>query len=125
MVKGLSPTWCQVSDMSRAVAFYRDGLGLELVSESPWWSEFKVGDFVLALHHRLEEGNGPLGEVGKGWYIGLDCADLASLRLMATKYGGTDHGLHEIPGGVVVTLSDPDGNPLQVRQAGVKISDFD
>ena len=39
-----------VSDMERAVAFYRDTLDLPLRFASPGWSEFETGSTVLALH---------------------------------------------------------------------------
>jgi lactoylglutathione lyase len=39
-----------VSEMGRAVAFYRDTLGLQLKFESPGWSEFETGATTLALH---------------------------------------------------------------------------
>jgi catechol 2,3-dioxygenase-like lactoylglutathione lyase family enzyme len=39
-----------VSDMSRAVSFYRDALGVPLAFESPEWSEFENEGATLALH---------------------------------------------------------------------------
>jgi len=39
-----------VSDMKRAVSFYRDILGLPLKFESPGWTEFATGGATLALH---------------------------------------------------------------------------
>ena len=39
-----------VADMNRAVAFYRDTVGLELKFSSPEWSEFATGTTTLALH---------------------------------------------------------------------------
>jgi lactoylglutathione lyase len=39
-----------VSDMKRAVAFYRDLLGLPLRFESPEWTEFATDGATLALH---------------------------------------------------------------------------
>jgi lactoylglutathione lyase len=39
-----------VSDMSRAVAFYRDVVGLPLRFESPFWTEFATDGATLALH---------------------------------------------------------------------------
>ena len=39
-----------VSDMSRAVVFYRDVLGLTLRFESPGWTEFASDGATLALH---------------------------------------------------------------------------
>ncbi len=42
-----------VSDMNRAVAFYRDVLGLPLKFESQGWSEFAMGETTLALAPRV------------------------------------------------------------------------
>jgi lactoylglutathione lyase len=39
-----------VADMSEAVAFFRDRLGMELRFQSPFWTEFDTGDTTLALH---------------------------------------------------------------------------
>jgi lactoylglutathione lyase len=39
-----------VADMDKAVAFYRDVLGLTLRFASPYWSEFETGQTTLALH---------------------------------------------------------------------------
>jgi catechol 2,3-dioxygenase-like lactoylglutathione lyase family enzyme len=43
-----------VSDMKRAVAFYRDVIELPLRFESPGWTEFATDGATLALH--LTEG---------------------------------------------------------------------
>ena len=37
-----------VTDMNKAVRFYRDTLGLQLRFESPGWSEFATGETTLA-----------------------------------------------------------------------------
>lgn len=39
-----------VSNMKRAVSFYRDVLGLPLKFESPGWTEFATDGAILALH---------------------------------------------------------------------------
>ena len=39
-----------VADMDKAVAFYRDVLGMTLRFASPDWSEFETGQTTLALH---------------------------------------------------------------------------
>jgi lactoylglutathione lyase len=46
-----------VSDMKRAVSFYRDVLGLPLKFESPGWTEFATERVTLALH--ASEGPNP------------------------------------------------------------------
>jgi len=39
-----------VTDMDRAVKFYRDTMGLPLKFQSPGWSEFITGETTLGLH---------------------------------------------------------------------------
>jgi predicted enzyme related to lactoylglutathione lyase len=54
-----------VADMGKAVAFYRDTLGLKLRFESPEWSELETGATTLALH-RASEANPP-GKIKLGF----------------------------------------------------------
>jgi lactoylglutathione lyase len=49
-----------VSDMNRAVSFYRDVLGLPLRFESPGWTEFATEGATLALH--TSEGSASKGD---------------------------------------------------------------
>src|SRR5215467_5594139 len=49
-----------VSDMRRAVSFYRDVLGLPLRFESPGWTEFATDGATLALHK--SEGPNPASQ---------------------------------------------------------------
>lgn len=37
-------------DMERAIAFYRDVIGLKPTVVSPFWSELTFGDSIVALH---------------------------------------------------------------------------
>lgn len=124
MIEGLSTTWCQVSDMRRSVAFYRDILGLKCEIESPYWSQFIVGSNKLGLHPRLEDSEDPLGIEGKGWTLGLQCDDLKTLRKALVVGGVTAGAYHQTPNGVVVGFTDPDGNPIQALQPGSKMVEF-
>ena len=54
-----------VADMDRAVAFYRDVLGLPLAFQSPDWSEFNTGETRLALHSASDAN--PAGTVQLGF----------------------------------------------------------
>ena len=56
-----------VSDMNRAVEFYRDVLGLPLKFESPGWSEFATGETILALHPASAKN--PPGAVELGFTV--------------------------------------------------------
>ena len=56
-----------VSNMDRAVNFYRDVLGLPLKFESPGWSEFATGEVTLALHPASAKS--PAGAVELGFTV--------------------------------------------------------
>ena len=53
-----------VSDMNRAVKFYRDVLGFRLKFESPGWSEFVTGETTLALHPASQKNTAGTVELG-------------------------------------------------------------
>ncbi|MGH9813890.1 MAG: VOC family protein, partial [Candidatus Acidiferrales bacterium] len=60
-----------VSDMSRAVKFYRDTLGLPLKFKSPHWTEFANDGSTIALHPASAEN--PAGTCQLGFPAeGLD-----------------------------------------------------
>lgn len=56
-----------VGDMSHAVKFYRDVIGLPLKFESPDWTEFSTGETTLALHAASETN--PAGKVEIGFEV--------------------------------------------------------
>lgn len=56
-----------VSDMERAVKFYKDQLGFDLRFQSPDWSEFETGETTLALHSASEEH--PAGTLQLGFGV--------------------------------------------------------
>ena len=70
-----------VSDMDRAVAFYRDTVGLELKFSSPEWSEFATGTTTLALHPASAEN--PAGTT----HLGLHSDDIAGVHRSLTAAG--------------------------------------
>jgi predicted enzyme related to lactoylglutathione lyase len=70
-----------VADMDRAVAFYRDTVGLEVRFSSPEWSEFATGTTTLALHPASAEN--PAGTT----HLGLHADDLAGVHRALTAAG--------------------------------------
>jgi lactoylglutathione lyase len=56
-----------VDDMDKAVAFYRDVMGLTLRYQTPGWSEFDTGSVTLALHPASESQ--PAGGVQLGFGV--------------------------------------------------------
>lgn len=55
-----------VSDMERAVKFYKDQLGFALRFQSPDWSEFETGETTLALHLASPEHPAGTSQLGFG-----------------------------------------------------------
>ena len=99
-----------VADMDRAIAFYRDKLGLELKFQSPFWSEFASGDTVLALHPASDEN--PAGGVELGFAVedlGGFYARREELGVEFTREPKEEHGVH------IAQIRDVDG-------AGVSVS---
>jgi len=70
-----------VADMDRAVAFYRDTLGLSLKFASPGWSEFATGATTLALHPASDKN--PAGTT----HLGLQADDIAGVHRALTGAG--------------------------------------
>jgi catechol 2,3-dioxygenase-like lactoylglutathione lyase family enzyme len=81
-----------VADMDRAVAFYRDKLGLSLRFQSPEWSEFDTGETTLALHIASEKQAGHV-EIGfrvedvDGFYREQSAAGIAFPRQPQSMHG--------------------------------------
>ena len=122
MVKGLSTILCQVASVERAAAFYRDVLGLTPAYISPGWGQLSVpGGGSIGLHPPFAEGAKPNGS---GWILGLEVDSVAATRAAVEGAGVSVGTYHDVPGGVVLDFSDPDGNPIQVIQHGVTLKDF-
>jgi len=98
-----------VSDMNAAIAFYLDTLGLPLIFQSPFWSEFETGGTKLALHPASEEN--PAGTV----QLGLGTEDIDNFYAAGQAEGiaftapPTDmHGTR------IERFRDPDGAEISV-----------
>ncbi len=105
-----------VHDMERAVAFYRDAIGLGLVTKSKGWSMLSCGDAFIGLHgiyRGVTESTVPHA----GLNLQVDDLDAAIAR--ATAGGATLEAIREPEPGVPVRLGvlvDPDGNGFELRQ---------
>lgn len=112
MVHGTAVVWQPVTDMERALSFYRDRLGLEELRTDDDWAELDANGLHLGLN-AAEEPHGSGGTViafqPRG---GLDSA-VEQLRSAGVDVPGeiSDH-----PWGRVATLKDPDGNDVQLYE---------
>ncbi len=98
-----------VTDMDRAIAFYRDTLELEMAQRSgDEWAQFSAGTLQLGLH-----GTGHVAGRAGGT-IAFTVADLdASKAKLASRGVEIGHeGGGEGRGPRFVEFADPDGNVL-------------
>ena len=101
-----------VADMDRAVAFYRDGLGLEVAFQTPYWSEMRCGAARIALH---PGGDGSRRECGINFEVDNLEADVA--RCAAA--GGVIEKAPEHRASQkisIATARDPEGNVFYLVQ---------
>jgi lactoylglutathione lyase len=112
-----------VSDMSRAVSFYRDVLGLTLRFETPDWTEFETGAATLALHLSQTRADDRVpGETHAGRARpGLNVSDLNEFhaRMLARKVRCLDEP-RELFGARVATYVDPDGLAIAVGDRSLR-----
>ena len=101
-----------VADMSAAIAFYRDKLGLKVRFESPFWSEFETGGTTLALLHASEEhpaGTCSLGFSTAGLHDAYAARESSGLNFTTppTPLHGTD----------IARLLDSEGAEISISNA--------
>jgi catechol 2,3-dioxygenase-like lactoylglutathione lyase family enzyme len=109
-IERIGNAFYRVRDMERAVAFYRDVLGLRLkFRDGDDWAAFDVGGSTLALSATDQRGT-----AGAGATLSLKVADVDGWAREAAGRGGAlpapESGAHER----TVTVTDPDGHRLIV-----------
>jgi predicted enzyme related to lactoylglutathione lyase len=113
MVKEMAFVAYSVRDVPRAIAFYRDVVGLEpgqLFSDH--WAEFNVGPTAFGV------GNGEsLGYIpGTSTGASFEVDDIAGLRERLIAHGAPVSELHEFPNCSAVFVTDPEGNRFSLHQ---------
>jgi|DewCreStandDraft_5_1066085.scaffolds.fasta_scaffold00440_61 predicted enzyme related to lactoylglutathione lyase len=120
MIVGLQDVYYYVKDMRRAVAFYRDTLGLRLLSESDHWSVFDVGGVRLGLHtaggnviRSSPDENG----IYAGATVTLKVRDIRREVERLQRAGVNFMGeLLDEPFGILGAFKDPDGNVIKLME---------
>jgi predicted enzyme related to lactoylglutathione lyase len=111
-VVGIAFTMYPVTDLPRAVAFYRDVLGLpQLGLESPAWVEFEVGGATFGVG-TFEQ----VGKPGTAQSLMLEVDDLAAFQARLAAQGVTSFGPFETPVCWISGVQDPDGNSVGLHQ---------
>lgn len=117
MLKRVANTHYWTKDMSSAVSFYRDVLGLSMrMRAGEDWAEFDVGGTTVALHGTREGHAPPQG----GATVVFEVDDLdVTIRALRSRGVQFEGEVNEVPGhGRFVSFRDPDGNLLQIFQQG-------
>lgn len=113
MVKDMAFVAYSVRDVPKAIAFYRDVIGLKPgASFGEHWAEFDVGNTAFGI------GNGePLGIIpGTSFAATFEVDDVAAERerLLAAGVPVTD--VHESPVCWSAFVTDPEGNRFGIHQ---------
>jgi catechol 2,3-dioxygenase-like lactoylglutathione lyase family enzyme len=111
-VAGVAFTMYPVTDVARAVAFYRDGLGLTTAGlDQPFWVEFDVAGATFGI------GNfDQVGTPGSAQSLALEVDDLKAFRAALAARGIEAGEPHELTNCMISVVRDPDGNQVWLHQ---------
>ena len=114
----------QVRDVDRAVSFYTERLGFEIVQRpAPILAIVARGDLHLLLSGPAASGGRPMPDGRQqepgGWnrivlYVDDLGAAVASLKAASARFRNE---MEVGPGGKQVQIEDPDGNPIELHEA--------
>ncbi|HZO93191.1 MAG TPA: VOC family protein [Candidatus Baltobacteraceae bacterium] len=121
MVRELAFSAYYVRDLSRAVAFYRDVLGLragDLANDE--WFEFDLGNATFAL-----DATGDALGIAPGSSSGaaFEVADVDGMRRRIAEAGFPVSDVHDFPPCRAAFARDPDGNRLIIHQRKARDAD--
>lgn len=111
-------------DRTISAPFYRDTLGLPLVSEDPYAAVFQLNGAVMRLS--TIEGWAPHAHTVFGFEVGDIAASIRALAGRGVKFlvypgfGQSEDGVWASPDGAakVAWFNDPDGNNLSLTEFG-------
>ncbi len=113
MASGVATVWMPVEDMSRALRFYGETLGLSVTNEGDDWSELNANGVKIGLNAR-ESPRGPGG--GGGAMLTLQPDGTLYDELVRLTDAGVEF-LGEVsdnPWGRIASFKDSEGNHLQL-----------
>lgn len=112
MASGVAAVWVPVTDMGRAVAFYRDVLGLEVAEQDADWSEIDANGVKVGLNAResAQQGSGGGAVLTLQPDDGID-EEVQRLRDAGVEFAG---GVSDHEWGRIAPFKDSEGNDLQL-----------
>ena len=112
-ISGVAFIMYPVTDMPRAIAFYRDALGLtpgDLQAE--FWFEFEVGSTTFGIGN-FEQ----VGKAGTAQSLAIEVDDIVEFRKSLKARGVEVAEPHALANCSIALVTDPDGNQLWLHQA--------
>lgn len=117
-IRGADFIYYQTSDLDKAVEFYRDTLGLELLHhfDEVKWAEFSVGNVTLALNDPTAFDANTKAQTG-GAAVSLAVEDVeAAINELKEKGVTVTIPTQETPVCHFACITDPDGNNIWIHQ---------
>lgn len=112
LFEAIDTVFYQVCDMDRAVAFYGDVLGLELIRrEGRDWAELRAGDAVLSLSGELATK-----PHGGGATVVLRALDIDAVEARLASHDVQRGRVEDMGGAKMLHFFDPDGNEVVALQ---------
>jgi predicted enzyme related to lactoylglutathione lyase len=106
-----------VSDFDRAIAFYRDGLGLDVTYEEDGFAQFNTEGAILTVERGGEKSERPKDYHKNGILLQFEVEDLektvGTLKSRNVKF---TQDITEMEFGHVAMIVDPDGNQLMLLE---------
>lgn len=101
-----------VTDMPRALAFYRDGLGFTPGDlQSDFWNEFEIGGTTFGIGS-FEQ----VGKAGTAQSLAIEVDDIVAFRAELGTRGIVAGEAHELDNCFIGVVDDPDGNKIWLHQ---------
>ena len=112
MARGVAAVWVPVDQMERAVTFYRDTLGFDVINQQDQWSEVDANGLRIGLNAREETAaRGGGGAVISFQPDGGIEAEVDRLRSAGVSFTG---GISDHDWGRIAPFKDSEGNDLQI-----------
>lgn len=120
MIVGVQDVHYYVADMRRAIAFYRDVLGMQVLDTNECWTSLECFGARIGLHCSSTRPALPLAADEHGHRHGatltLRSTDLDADVEYLTRCGVGVIGRSDHPWGRLAAIRDPDGNVLELMQ---------
>lgn len=113
MSTSVATVWVPLEDMGRALAFYRDTLGLSVSMEDSDWCEFDAGGRTIGLNARESTHAGAGGGAVISFSPEGSIEDEVE-RISARGGASIEGDISEYPWGRILPFEDSEGNDLQL-----------